>query len=309
MEKFLSSYGYPDNAVATMDKHEGLKELVHEFCTAFDVKVTHNNDSDSVNRRFVNVVDNNGYPLGSLKVDKNRDGNKIYIYDCETIVNKSKSSANSYQGARDSTKISGLIKSLKTNGEYPRATGTYKHLMQVINYGFGAMGKERMSRNISIPAETFMGMACQILNRPSEFFTMDKDLIQRHIDQYYKEKAESKESDDLIQRFSKGIFVIRLASGGFRLNMDGFYAIGKATYDPINNKATITEPFVRYDSILDSPFSGLALMSKTYMSNKSNYSSDNEFGIGRGDSYIADLDVVNCYGNSLHLLLVPDNAD
>jgi len=309
MEKFLSSYGYADSAMDAIEKYDGLKELVHEFCTAFDVKVTHNSNDDTIVRRFVNVVDNNGYPLGSLKVDKNQNGKRIYIYDCETIINKSKSSANSYQGARDSTKISGLIKTLKTNGEYPRASGTYKHLLQVINYGFGAMGRDRADRNLSVPVETFMGMAHQILGIPSEFFNVDRDLLQRHIDQYRKNKTEAKESEDLMDRFAKGMSVIRLSSGGHRGNPDGFYAIGKATYDRATSKATITEPFIRYDSISDSPFAGLAIMCKTYMSKGNNYSDDNDFGVRRGDSYISDLDVVNCFGNGFHLLLVPDNAE
>jgi len=309
MEKFLSSYGFANSAMNVIEKYDGMKELVHEFCTAFDVKVTHNSNDEELSKRYVNVVDNNGYPLGLLRVDKNRDGNKVYIYDCETIVNKSKSSANSCQTARDSTKINGLIKALKTNGEYPRASSTYKHLDQVIKYGFGAMDRERAGKNLSVPVETFMGVASQILGLPSEAFAIDRDFLQRHIDLYYKDQELNKNSRNLVERFSKGVSVIRLASGGYRNNSDGFYAIGKATYDTILSKVTITEPFIRYDSISDSPFAGLAVMCKTYMSKSNLYTNDNDFGIGRGDSYISDLDVVNCYGNGFHLLLVPDNAE
>jgi hypothetical protein len=36
---------------------------------------------------------------------------------------------------------------------------------------------------------------------------------------------------------------------------------------------------------------------------------DNAFGISRGDAYISDLDITNCYGGNTHLLLIPDNAE
>jgi len=315
MEKFLSSYGFTDSAMNVIEKQGGLKELVHEFCTAFNVKVTHNASNSMEDRegmllrKYVNVVDNNGFPLGSLRVDKNYNGDKVYVYECDTIVNKAKASANSSQNARDSTKINGLIKSLKTNNEYPRAESTYKHFIQTMGYGFNTLDRDRMQSNINISIETFMGMAHQILGLPSEKFTVDRQELQTHIDKYKKAEAERQEGLSVSKRFAKGVTVVRLPSGGYRGNNDGFYMIGKGAYDSVLNKPSITEPFVRYDSISDSPLAGLAVMCKTYTSKGNHYTLDNDFGISRNDTYIADLDIVTCFGNSIHLLLIPDNAE
>jgi len=315
MEKFLSSYGFANSAMNVIEKQGGLKELVHEFCTAFNVKVTHNASNSMEDRegmllrKYVNVVDNNGFPLGSLRVDKNYNGDKVYVYECDTIVNKAKASANSSQNARDSTKINGLIKSLKTNNEYPRAESTYKHFIQTMGYGFGTLDRDRMQSNINISMETFMGMAHQILGLPSEKFTVDRQELQTYIDNYEKTEAKRQEGLSVSKRFAKGVTVVRLPSGGYRGNNDGFYMIGKGAYDSVLNKPLITEPFVRYDSISDSPLAGLAVMCKTYTSKGNHYTLDNDFGISRNDTYIADLDIVTCFGNSIHLLLIPDNAE
>jgi hypothetical protein len=255
-------------------------------------------------------VDNNGFPLGQLQISKNSGGDRLYIYECEGLIKKQKSSANSGQSARDSTKISGLIKSLKNNNEYPKAEGCYGHFKSVIRYGFGSMARDRLSSSISLDKDVFLGIAYEVLGIPNHGYQIDKDFLQRNIDNFKKEEAKQSKDITLKERFAKGITVIKMPHANHLRGAEDFYLIGKATYDPIKDDVLTIGDFIRYDSISDTPYAGLAVMCKTYMAKSSHGSTnDNAFGIMRGDSYIRDLDITNCYGGNTHLLLVPDNAE
>ena len=312
MEKFLSTYGYPASALDTVEKLNGMKELVHEFCTAFGVKITHNKATEEgFKRRGVDVVDNNGFPLGQLQISSNGAGDKLYIYECEGIIRKQKSSANSGQSARDSTKISGLIKSLKTHAEYPMAEGCYKQFKTVINFGFGQMDRVRVSSSINVDKDKFMAIAHEILGIEYEGYYVDRDWIRSVVNNFKKEESKKNEGKKLLERFAKGMTVIRLPHNHYRGgSQESFYLIGKATYDTANDKVATIGDFIRYDSISDTPYAGLAVMCKTYMSKTPHgCSSGNDFGIDRGDAYIADLDITNCYAGNTHMILIPDHAE
>jgi hypothetical protein len=311
MEKFLSTYGNPTSALDTIEKLQGMKELIHEFCTAFDVKVTHNKTTEyGFVKRSVDVVDNKGFPLGQLQVGSNSSGDRYYAYECEGIIKKQKSSANSGQSARDSTKISGLIKSLKNNGEYPKAEGCYKQLETVIGYGFGQMDRVRVSSSVNVDKDKFMAIAYEILGIENQGYHVDRDWMREVVNNFKKEEAKKNEGMSLMERFAKSMTIIRLPSSSHRGVQESFYLIGKATYDTSTEKVTTIGDFIRYDSISDTPYAGLAVMCKTYMAkSKHGNTDDNAFGISRGDAYISDLDITHCYGGNTHLLLIPDNAE
>jgi hypothetical protein len=311
MEKFLSTYGNPMSALDTAEKLQGMKELIHEFCTAFGVKVTHNTKTtEPLVRRSVDVVDNNGFPLGQLQISKNSGGDRLYIYECEGLIKKQKSSANSGQSARDSTKINGLIKSLKNNNEYPKAEGRYSQFEAVIRYGFGSMSRDRSTNSISLDKDAFLGIAHEILGTPNHGYQIDRNFLQRSIDLFNREEAKQSKGITLKERFARGMTVIKMPHAPYRGASEDFYLIGKATYDSVKDDVLTIGDFIRHDFISDTPYAGLAVMCKTYMA-KSNHGStdDNAFGIMRGDNYISDLDITNCYGGNMHLLLVPDNAE
>ena len=311
MEKFLSTYGHPTSALDTLEKIQGLKELAHEFCTAFGVKITHNKaTTEGHKKRSVDVVDNNGFPLGQLQIGSNSSGDRYYAYECEGLIKKQKSSANSGQSARDSTKISGLIKALKINSEYPKAEACMGQFKSTISYGFGAMDNDRLSRSLSIDKDKFIGIAYEILGIENHGYHIDKSWIQEMVDSYNKEENKKKQGKMLLERFGKGMTVIRLPSVTRGDANEDFYLIGRATYNTSTEKVDTIGDFIRYDSISDTPYAGLAVMCKTYMvKSKHGSTDDNAFGIGRSDAYISDLDITNCYGGSTHLLLIPDNAE
>ena len=295
----VSTYGDHNLARTVLENPQWveLKKLAHEFCTAFNVKVTGLDNSP----RKLGVVDNNGIPLGELYTTTNCS-DVIYIYESQEIVKKERSSKNTASNARDSKKIGNLIKALKKHNEEPVASKLIPHWSRAIRFGFKELSSDNLNQNITVPRDK-MQFICEKLLGETMTGVVDENML-RDLLRMFRNEEKSKESKETnLNRFAKGVTAIKIP-----LHVDKYYIVCKANFSTSNNEVISITDVIRYESISDSPYAGLALMCRSRKpDNRSTH--DNEFGISRCDQYWEDLDIVTCYNGDCMFLLVPDYAE
>ena len=128
-----------------------LNKLAHEFCKKFGVKVGYNAVKDSVG-----VFTPTGLPAGRLDIrlayNRKHEMENVYVFD-SPIVNKQKGSARSNRDARDSTKITGLLKSIEKYNEGPTDQKLYNQYRSGIAYAFSQLGNKYRNDHVSSPSE------------------------------------------------------------------------------------------------------------------------------------------------------------
>ena len=296
----ISTYGNPDQARIILESpHRGeLNKLAHEFCASFNLKVTNHGLSES----RVSVVDNNGIPLGALYTTS--DGSDtIYIYEAEGIIKKERSSKNSGNDARDSKKISTLIRSLKKNNEEPTASKLFPLWNRALNFGFTELKSSGASRNLTIPRDQVQFM-CEKLLGENVSGMIDQALLLDTLAKMRKEDKEIENQQVNLDRYAKGVTAIKIPISG----TEKHYIICKAKYDTTTNSVVDVTDAVRHESMSDTPFAGLALMCRSRKQD-SRFTTSNEFGIERCDRYWEDLDIVTAYNGHCFFLLIPDHAE
>ena len=295
----VSTYGDHNLARTVLENPQWveLKKLSHEFCTAFNVKVTGIDNSP----KKLGVVDNNGIPLGELYTTTDCS-DTIYIFESQEIIKKERSSKNTSHDARDSKKIGNLIKAIKKNNEEPVVSKLFPHWNRTIEFGFSELKAENINKSIAVPRDK-MQFICEKLLGETITGVIDENML-RDLLNMFRNEEKNKESKELnINRFAKGVTALKIPLKG-----DKYYIACKVNYDVANGKVTSITDIIRYESINDSPYAGLALMCRSRKPDRHS-TADNEFGINRCDQYWDDLDIVTCYNGQCMFMLIPDYAE
>lgn len=296
----ISTYGDQDLARTILEnpKHVELNKLAHEFCATFNLKVSNYGTSET----RLEVVDSNGVPLGMLYTTS--DGSDtVYIYESQEIVKKERSSKNSGSDARDSKKISTLIKSIKKNNEEPAVNKLFPFWQRAITYGFNELKSGNIERKLAVPREQVQ-FICEKLLGETVSGLIDDNMLRSMLSKIRNDDKELENQQVNLNRYAKGATAIKLPLGFG----DKHYVICKVGYDVVNDKVTDITDVTRHDSISDTPYAGLALMCRS-RKNDARFTTNNEFGIDRCDRYWEDLDVVTAYNGSCFFLLIPDHAE
>jgi hypothetical protein len=293
----VSTYGNLDLANVILSSNEKLNNLAHEFCTTFNVKVTNHGKSENK----LDVVNNNGIPLGALYTES--DGSDtIYIFESDRIIKKSRSSKYTSNSARDSKKISTLIKSIKKNNEEPIVSKLFPEWGRTIRYGFHTLKPDNATRRVEMPRDQFQ-FICEHVLGENVSGIIDYNLLKESLTKMRNEEKECDEKLKEYHRFTKGVTAIKMPLGS-----DKHYVVLKARYDLIKSETEILSEPVRYESMSDTEFAGLALMCRS-RKNDNHFTATNEFGIDRRDYYWEDLDIATCYNGDLSFVIIPDNIE
>ena len=275
-----------------------LNKLAHEFCKKFGVKVGYNALKDSVG-----VFTPTGLPAGRLDIrhayNRKHEMENVYVFD-SPIVNKQKGSARSSRDARDSTKITGLLRAIEKNNEEPTDQKLYKQYSGGLRFAFGRLEGDRHISRPSVEYHSTLSVFINCLNgsaHTNEQMTFMEDVVKQH----NKMQKAWEDNKTLLKRFAGGCTII-----GYD-EREKFYLIGRARYEKDD---AIVEQLQRHNTIEGTPHVGLAVMVKEYFRGRgSNFNSENAFGFSRHDCYHPNIDVSCGYaGNNIAWMLVPDEA-
>ena len=308
IEKIASKFGNNVLLSERLQNDEKLRDLAFEFCHTFDVKVTSYNESKD---RIVNVLSNRGIALGTLSVTSS-GGEAVYIYECEGLVRKDKSSARSNEISRDSSKIRNLIKAVKTNGESPteeKMVNTYKSAIQTAIRNVG----ERNTPYISVENNQIIALVEKAIGYPATE-QLDTEEISRLYKKYLQQLNGIDQAKQDMQRYAKGCTVVKLPYSYTRQSQkNNGIIIGDVTWDGVEKFGSkdikVTKPFERFDSITDSPIAGVGTMIRTYFEgNKNMYEAECPLGMEIRDRYYKDIDIVTASSAGNFVVLIPQHA-
>jgi hypothetical protein len=308
IEKIASKFG--DNVLLSekLENDGRLRDLAFEFCHTFDVKVTAYDDSKN---RTISVLSNRGIPLGTLHVTSDGD-QSVYIYECEGLIRKDKSSARSNEYSRDSGKIRNLIKSLKVNGDIPsddKMVNAYKRAMQSAIRNVS----ERNTPYISVENNQIIALVERAIGCPATE-QLDTDEIKRLYKKYLQQLHGNDQAKVDMQRYARGCTAVKLPYSYVRQSQknDGII-IGDIAWDGIENFGSkdikITKPFERFNSIAESPISAVGTMIRTYFEgNKNYYDSNSPLGVDATSTYYKDIDISCACSENNFVVLIPHHA-
>jgi hypothetical protein len=308
IERIASKFG--DNILLSvrLENNESLKNFAFEFCHTFDVKVT---SYPNTQEKLVNVLSNRGIPLGDLSVIFD-DGEPIYVYQCEGLIRKDKSSARSNEYSRDSGKIRNLIKSLKVNGEIPtedKMVSTYRDAIQSALKSVG----DRSTPYISVESSQVVALIEKAMGYATTE-QLDSHEMGRLYAKYLKQLANNDEASKDMQRYAKGCTVVKLPYHYVRQSQkNNGILIGDVMWDGVEKFGSkdikVTKPFERFDSIADSPISAVGTMIRTYFEgNKKHYNSESPLGVDTLDKYYKDIDISTSSSGQNFIVLIPHHA-
>jgi hypothetical protein len=305
IERITSKFGNNVLLSEKLENDTSLRDLAFEFCHTFDVKVT---SYSSTQEKLVNVLSNRGIPLGALSVAYHNT-EPVYIYECEGLVSKDKSSARSNEYSRDSGKIRNLIKSLKVNGESPTEDKMVETYKSAIHSALRCVG-DRSTPYINVESNQVVALIEKAMGYATTA-QLDSDEIGRLYKKYLQQVSNNSLASLEKQRFAKGCTVVKLPYSYVRQSQkNNGIIIGDVVWDGNDKKdIRVTKPFERFDSIADSPIAGLGTMIRTYFEgNKSIYDSDSPLGIPINDKYYRHIDISCSSSSNSFVAIIPHHA-
>jgi hypothetical protein len=304
-QSIISEWADVQKTQERIDANPELAKLAHEFCKRFGLKV-----GNAAGLYILNVFTSAGLNAGSLRVSevRNRESKTVPLYIFRSpCVDKMKGSAHSNRDERDSTKITGLLKSIEKNNEVPTDEKLYKQYRGGIAYAFGQLDRINAERTAAIDYDLAISVFKNVLgNRPSSPHEMQQlEVVMIEHDRIIK---ATQLSNSLFSRYSKGCTLIGWDDVTHSLLM------GKAQL-PTMQKTRVTESDIvisdvrRYNRVEDTPHAGLAVMLKEYFKTTNVKDDDNPFGFRRHDAFHEAVDVSCGYaGTNIAWMIVPDEA-
>lgn len=308
-QNIISEWADPQKTQERLDANPELAKLAYEFCKRFGVKV----GEHSTSGRLI-VYTPSGLQGGSLLIGEtyNREHKRVPVYKFTSyIVGKTKGSANSDRDTRDSTKITGLLKSIEKYNEGPTDQKLYKQYKSGIAYAFTQLGERRIERVSSPNEDILYGVFKRYLGGQT-ISEMPSHLVNEmgeYVKQVEKKLVEQELKKSLLYRFAGGCTLIGWSDDG------NYYLIGRTRYDtqvasPNDTDKIVVEDLKRYNNIEETPHAGLAVILREYFKSKdNNHDARNAFGYRRHDAYHEEVDVSCGYaGTNIAWMLVPDEA-
>lgn len=267
-----------------------LRKLVHEFCHAYNLRVIRITKSGS--RESAYLVTESGISCGSVSIEYMGDNKYTYRAYLKTI-SKDKASAKSDRDARDSNKISSLIRAIKKNKEEPTMEALLKSMKRDMLTPFEAI--EHNIRyggpSVSLP---------QHIQKAAMNFVLGVDTVgmNAYIDElksiYSKHQSETKSHEERtsdVKRFRKGATVIGCVTNN---TTDPHYLVADVSLGD-EGELTVHAPLKRYSTLKELPIAPVVMMINTFMQGRDSHNVDNEFGLPVRDRYYPELDIATGY--------------
>lgn len=308
-QTIISEWADAQKTQECIDANPELAKLAYEFCKRFGVKV----GNHTVPSRLT-VYTPSGLEGGYLFVGEtyNREHKRVPVYMFNShIVAKSKGSANSNRDTRDSTKITGLLKSIEKYNEGPTDQKLYNQYRSGIAYAFSQLGNKYRNDHVSSPSEHTLYSVFKRYLGGQTISEMPSHLVNEmgeYVIQVEKKIAERETQKSLLHRFAGGCTLI-----GWSDEFD-YYLIGKTRYDTKDSShndanKVVVEDLKRYNNIAETPHAGLAVILKEYFKATPLHDPRNAFGYRRHDSYHEAVDVACGYaGTNIAWMIIPDEA-
>ena len=303
LDKFISEYANPDLVRSTLSRSSSLEKLAFEFCTRFNTKLMEHSSAAGPGTPRVNVVSPEGIAYGTLRVDKDSDG-EFYAFT-STFVKKERSSKRSDHRTRDASKISTLLRVIEKNGDLPTGAATIERLTGGLRYAFRSTDRGT-GTHVRVDHITTIAMMEYILKINEENLTNKMDVIQNAYEEYREEKEKLDRMNTTHNRFAEGSTAIAIFT-----NMGKpFYVVIDAEF--VNGEVKLTSEPKRYRTLSEAPelVADVTIIRAFFETNKHLYDmGNNDLGVPRRDQYYEEIDICSGYSESdLHWVIIPKKA-
>lgn len=309
MTNIISEWADMQKTEAILNSNPELNKLVREFTArfkGFTVSESYGyNDTHNTDR--VLLLNEAGVECATLKVDRGYvDGKQVPIYMFSSpSVKKERSSRFSDSHTRDSTKITGLLKSIEKNNDLPTKESIYKEFSAGIGYAFSQLQTREMDTP-RLGAQQTIEVLKRFTGRDTTALPGSlMEEVNKVLDQYEKKLVHDKTSNVNLFRFGSGCTVI-----GWGRGAKSHYLVGTSRLDdPTGSLKVTVSGMARYKTLADTPHAGLAVMIREYFKGTDLYEADNELGFKFHDKYHNDMDVSCGYSGSKYCwILIPNVA-
>jgi hypothetical protein len=269
-----------------------LKKLVHEFCHAYNLRLIRITKGGS--RESAYLVTESGMACGSVSIEY--EGNNKYTYRaCLKTINKDKASAKSDRDARDSNRISSLIRSIKKNKEEPTVEALLKSMRRDMLTPFEAIEQHirHGGPTVSLPQEIQKAAMNFVLGIDTVGMNAYIDDLKAIHSKYQSEIKSHEERTSDSKRFRKGATMIGCMTHHTN-GADPHYLIADVLLGD-DGSFTFHTPLKRYNTLKELPIAPVVMMINTFMQGRDSYNADNEFGLPIRDRYYPELDVSTGY--------------
>jgi len=306
LDNIISKFGDRELTKTRLENNDALRNMALEFCATFkNVSVCASLNSQSLSH--VDILMDNGLHAGSLYVTKDYNG-EFYQYTSDVFVSKQKATGRANKQTRDSKTITGLIKAVTKNKEWPQYDGLYRSFRRGLSYAFNATCPGRPAQ-IDLSSELAGALVVSYIEKTDISGQYDATLLAKY-DELMRKRREYMEGADAFKRFAKGCKVVAISQRTHA---------GPHTYYVGNVSATLDSRggiqdinlihFHRYDFIseCDLVAADMAII-KTYMQDKIK-DAFNPLHIPFADKYYPEIDIATGYDNREMLwVLIPHEA-
>jgi hypothetical protein len=305
--EIISEYSDVSKAQELLSRNKNLNKFAQEFCHEFNTRVsTKKTDGGTVTLEMPN-----GIKIGDLTVNT-RNGDPVYIVEMPKIIKKERSSKYSGNTARDSEKISNLIRAIKKNDEQPTDEKVWGMFDQPVYYAMSNIN------NTSVPSFGLSGSAA--LDAIKSVLGIDTVSVHQHIPElqkiyqnYMKTMETFKDGKTTFERYKLGCTMIYIASERHTDTTPDAYYVADFILKEITGKhrpiCEFQTPLKRYTSLKESEYAPTAAMIYSYMEGKpSLFDKHNDLGIEYVDRFFEDMDFAVGYSDNKLVVLLPKHA-
>jgi hypothetical protein len=309
IDNIISEYGNKEFARTKLETNERLRNLALEFCSTFkNVRVS---STDNNKTKTIQLVMENGLTAGHLAVNSDAYGG-YYTYSSDAFVKKSKATSRANKQTRDSKTITGLIKAVVKNKEWPQYTQLYESFDRGIRYAFQAT-LDRDLPYVDVNRDTLSAMIINhVEGNGLGGLGIHDAIIREKYDELMLKRQKSQDGKRTFNRFVAGCKLIGISSPYG--NSECTYYVGSVSAaldkggDTIDKINLIHLQRYNYLTECDLVAGDMAII-KTYMQGKNPNADNNPFYIQFGDRYYPDIDVATGYENREMLwVLIPYEA-
>lgn len=304
-----------DNLANGDETQKELHKFIHEVATAHNLLLDEVSGGGSYPTAHM-VLKDTGLPAASLTTQKayqRRSDSSEIIYRYRSVcIEKEKASANSERDARDSGKLSTLMRVLKKNNEIPTQEKIQKALTNGMHYAFYQVSKDadRTRFNIDMDADMSVALTKFALGVDNDLSSMYIEQLKQKYSEYLVKVENHRESNKNKDRFSKNATVVCVFDPERAHSPRGpIYLVGNVDWDYGNQKPTFHAPLKRYSKLSESPIAPTVMMINSYMQGHPRYEKENELGFPRNDTYYPDIDVATGYSSWRQFwVVIPNEA-
>jgi hypothetical protein len=307
----VSQFADRERTENVLSNNEMLRRFAKEFCHEFDTRVMEQKDfSDSYPNNKLRLLTASGMEAGFISIARHRGEDENHYNVTMPTIRKEKASKRSDKGARDSDKLSILLRAIRKNKEEPTDQKLLAQYQPQIRYALNRITREN-EPEIRIGSAVTLAtvkLALGIDNGEAQFHTSKlQEAYRKYMQQ--KEKFDNAANDR--KRFDKGFYAVGVMHSN-RYNAHYLVTEGEGGVDKDGSPCTVIQPTVtRYTSMADSPLAVTAMMIRTYGEGKNWDGDDKDIKLPWADQYYPDIDIATGYSGRDQgvWLLIPKHGE